>query len=119
MILGYGGSVYSCWQTWCFQSALQKIFCLQRKKNVGYILKSNCTITSGSVLKFTRFNGSTIESNSYIPLNYSHISGLPYSVDLLPHYEFSYFVETSGKLELYNLFDSTFGIQKFSSSQFK
>ena len=88
-------------------------------KNVGYILKSNCTITSGSVLKFTRFNGSTIESNSYIPLNSSHISGLPYSVDLLPHYEFSYFVETSGKLELYNLFDSTFGIQKFSSSQFK
>ena len=88
-------------------------------KNVGYILVTNCQDAAGTVIKFTKFNGTTIASNLYIPFNSYDISGLPYDVDFLPHYEFSYFVDTGGKLELYNLFDSSFGIKKFSSSQFK
>lgn len=88
-------------------------------KNVGYVLKSNCTNGSGTVLRFTRFDGEPIGTQYYIPLKSSNIPGLPYPINLFPYYEFGYFIETSGKLELYNLYDSSFEIQKFSSSQFK
>ena len=88
-------------------------------KNVGYVLKSNCTNTTGTVLRFTRFNGEPIGPQYYIPLKDTNIPDLPYPIELFPYYEFGYFIEANGKIELYNLFDSSFGIQKFSSSQFK
>ena len=87
--------------------------------NVGYILESDCTNTSDKVLKFTKFDGSVAQSNIIIPLTATNIPTLPYPVNIIPYYEFSYFIESNNQIELYNLFDPTFGIQKFSSRQFK
>lgn len=80
--------------------------------NVGYILKRECSDTSGAILKFENLNGNKLAANEYIPFS-------PRGISLLPYYEFSYFIDLGTKIEIYSLIDSSIGRIQMDSSQLK
>lgn len=68
--------------------------------NIGYILKSECSIVDGKVVYFNQYDGDILKPNVYLPIKDD--------VNIYPYYDFSYFIHQENKLKLYNYLDADF-----------
>lgn len=68
--------------------------------NIGYILKTECSIQEGEVLYFTKYDDITLSPKSYLPITET--------INMYPYYDFAYFIQDDGYLKIYNYLDSSF-----------
>jgi len=80
--------------------------------HIGYILKSECSDSVKSVLRFTKYNGNEFEPGYVLTLGNG-------TTHLLSYYDFAYFIEDEDDVILYNFFDSLFGYKEVSANVFK
>lgn len=72
--------------------------------NVGYILSSDCSMSEKEVLYFTKSNGEEMHPNTVFEIKEN--------INVLPYYDFSYFIKEGKIAYIYNHLDEQFEILK-------
>lgn len=80
--------------------------------NIGYILKSECEDTNETVIRFDKYNGESINPYSYLTLD-------SIGANLLPLYDFAYFIDNGNSLKIYSLLDTSFDYKNIEANNFK
>ena len=76
--------------------------------NIGYVLKDNAILTNKKVLHFTKYNGNELAFNMLLSIDEHTI--------ILPHYEFSYFINENDKVKIYNYLDGVRVLEDLETS---